>query len=292
MEIDGITLWLFGGVARFRGELPSAGAELRIALAGPLVSLLLGGLFVGLAEAISSPTEVQGVLAWLGYINLILLAFNMLPALPLDGGRVLRSLLWLGRGDFGRATRLAAGIGRLFGYALIGLGIAVLVVAGAWSGVWFAFIGWFLVQAATAEGQAALIREGVQGLRVDDLTVHRPVVVSAGASLADFVDVVTQMHRYTTYPVVDEHGRAVGLLPITCLARVPRERWRFSRVAECMLALGDAPVVQDDQALIDALPELHRGGIDRAVVLHGNSFVGLLSMTDVVHRAKASAAHR
>ena len=107
MEIEGITLWLFGGVARFKGMFPSGGAELRIALAGPAVSLFLGLLFLGAAAVLPMPDAVDGVVAWLGRINLILLAFNMLPALPLDGGRVLRALLWLRSGDFMRATSTA-----------------------------------------------------------------------------------------------------------------------------------------------------------------------------------------
>src|ERR687896_1787746 len=116
MEIEGITLWLFGGVARFKGMFPSAGAEFRIAIAGPLVSLALGVLFALGAWAISVREAVDGVAAWLGYINLSLLVFNLLPALPLDGGRVLRSALWQLRGDFRWATRAAATVGRVFGY--------------------------------------------------------------------------------------------------------------------------------------------------------------------------------
>ena len=119
MEIDGITLWLFGGIARFKGMFPSAGAELRIAVAGPLVSLLLGCLFVAIAAAGGLASAVEGVAAWLGFINLILLAFNLLPALPLDGGRVFRPLLWLRTGDFARATRFAADVGRGLGYLLV-----------------------------------------------------------------------------------------------------------------------------------------------------------------------------
>ena len=128
MEIDGITLWLFGGVARFKGMFPSAGAEFRIAIAGPLVSLALGVIFSGGARFLALPDAVDGVAAWLGYINLLLLAFNLLPALPLDGGRVLRSLLWAARGDFGWATRIAAAIGRGFGYLFIAGGFALVVV--------------------------------------------------------------------------------------------------------------------------------------------------------------------
>ena len=116
MEIEGITLWLFGGVAKFKGMFPSAGAEFRIALAGPLVTLGLGLVFVLVAWASGLPVAVDGVAAWLGYINFLLLGFNLLPALPLDGGRVLRAGLWRARGDFAGATRLAAEIGRGFGY--------------------------------------------------------------------------------------------------------------------------------------------------------------------------------
>ncbi|MDP9262297.1 MAG: site-2 protease family protein [Actinomycetota bacterium] len=153
--IDGITLWLFGGVSRFRGTFRSPGSEFRVAIAGPLVSLVLGGLFVGIAQLVRSPVEVEGVAAWLGYINLILFVFNMLPALPLDGGRVFHAVLWRIRGSFPWATRVAADVGRGFGYLLIVGGLALGVTRGAWGGLWLAFVGWFLVQAARAEGQLA-----------------------------------------------------------------------------------------------------------------------------------------
>jgi Zn-dependent protease len=122
--IDGITLWLFGGVARFTGMFPSPGAEFRIAVAGPLVSLALGLGFVGIAWVPGLPEPVDAVCAWLGFINLALLVFNLLPALPLDGGRMLRAALWRWKGDLRTATRLAAAGGRLIAYGLIGLGIA------------------------------------------------------------------------------------------------------------------------------------------------------------------------
>jgi Zn-dependent protease len=154
MEIDGITLWLFGGVASFRGMFPRAGAEFRIAIAGPLVSLALGLVFAALAWLVPLPEAVDGVAAWLGYTNLVLLVFNLIPALPLDGGRVLRSALWQARGDFGWATRVAAGIGRGLALLMIAGGLALLVFVGALGGAWLAFIGWFLLQAARAEARA------------------------------------------------------------------------------------------------------------------------------------------
>jgi Zn-dependent protease len=156
VETDGITLWLLGGVSRFRGDFRTPGAEFRTAAAGPLVSLVIGALSIGLAQLVRSPVEVQGVAAWLGYMNVILFAFNILPALPLDGGRVFHALLWRVSGDRARATRVAAGVGRAFGYLLVAGGIALIFSAkDTWGGVWLALIGWFLVQAATAEGRAA-----------------------------------------------------------------------------------------------------------------------------------------
>jgi Zn-dependent protease len=165
LEVDGITLWLFGGVSEFKSGFPSAGAEFRIAIAGPLVSLVLGVVFVLIALA-GAPSAVDGVAAWLGYINLALLVFNLIPALPLDGGRVLRAALWRSRGDLGWATRIGTDIGRVFGYLFIGLGIAMFIFQGSFSGAWLAFIGWFLLQAATAEARYIATEAALDGLRV------------------------------------------------------------------------------------------------------------------------------
>src|SRR5688572_750155 len=169
MEIDGITLWLFGGVARFKGMFPSAGAEFRIAIAGPVVSLVLGAAFVGAAFLVTGAESIDGIAAWLGYINLALLVFNLLPALPLDGGRVLRSALWRARGDFGWATRVAAAIGRAFGALFIAGGLAMFFFESGTSGLWLAFLGWFLFGAATEEARYAKVYGALSGLRVRDL---------------------------------------------------------------------------------------------------------------------------
>lgn len=280
VEIEGITLWLFGGVARFKGSFPSASAELRIALAGPLVSALLGSFFVVVAVVGGLGTEVDGVAAWLGYINFALLAFNMLPALPLDGGRVLRSLLWLRRGDFGSATRIAAGVGRGFGFSMIGLGLLLLIVQGVWSGVWLAFVGWFLLQAAAAEGRYGLLRDALGDLRVRDLMIEQPATVGAHVPLGEFMDAVARRHRYTTYPVTDD-GRVVGLLPFASVARVPRAEWETTHVFDCMLPLQAVPTVHADEPLLEAVAKLGAGTLDRALVVDGDLIVGLLSITDV-----------
>ncbi|HVM58041.1 MAG TPA: site-2 protease family protein [Gaiellaceae bacterium] len=280
MEIEGITLWLFGGIARFKGMFPSAGAELRIALAGPLVSALLGGVFVGIAVAGGLGSAVDGVAAWLGYINLILLAFNLLPALPLDGGRVLRALLWRARGDFSWATRIASDVARGFGYLLIALGIVLFITQGVWGGVWLAFVGWFLLQAAAAEGRYARMRAALGNLSVRDVMVRDPATVSADSTIAEFMDGVVHAHRYTTYPVVDGR-RVLGLVPFAAAARVPRADWERKRVRDCMLPFDAVPHVRENESLVDALGELSAEPPNRALVLEGDTVVGLLSISDV-----------
>ena len=280
VEIEGITLWLFGGVAQLKGMFPSAGAELRIALAGPLVSALLGALFVGIAVADGVGSEVDGVAAWLGYINLTLLAFNLLPALPLDGGRVLRALLWQRRGDFASATRIAADVGRGFGFLLIGLGVLMLIAEGIWSGVWLAFVGWFLLQAAAAEERYGLLNDALGDLRVRDLMVARPVAAHADASLADFMDAIAHVHHFTTYPVTRD-GRVVGLLPFAAVARVPRSSWHDTLVGDTMLGLDEVPTVRANEPLLDAVTKIGAGPLGRAIVVDGDDVTGLLSITDV-----------
>lgn len=155
ITIDGITLWLFGGVSRFRSTFPSAGAEFRVAVAGPVVSAVFGVFFVAFAALTQLTPAVDGVAAWLGYINLLLLGFNLLPALPLDGGRVLHAALWRARENFAWATKIGATIGRGFGVAMIAAGLLLFFVDGSFSDLWLALIGWFLFGAATAEAGLA-----------------------------------------------------------------------------------------------------------------------------------------
>jgi Zn-dependent protease len=291
MEIDGITLWLFGGVARFRGSFPSAGAEFRIAIAGPLVSLVLGLLFVAAAALVPLPEAIDAVAAWLGYINLLLLVFNLLPALPLDGGRVLRSALWSARGDFGSATRLAAGVGRGFGFLFIAGGLALLVFADTFSGAWLAFMGWFLLGAASAEARQLVVRDALAGLRVRDLMVREPATVPPDLSLGQFMDGVVWNRRYTTYPVVDG-GRVVGLLPFRCVAEVPRSEWDRRTVRDCMIPRERVPVLRADDELVDALVDLTETGVNRGVVLDGERLVGFLSVTDLARALQLGGLRR
>jgi Zn-dependent protease/CBS domain-containing protein len=291
VEIEGITLWLFGGVAKFKGMFKSAGSEFRIAIAGPVVSLVLGGIFVLLAWKAGLPDVADGVAAWLGYINLTLLVFNLLPALPLDGGRVLRSALWAAKGNLAWATHIAALIGRGFGYLFIVGGLGLAIWQSAYSGLWLAFIGWFLLQAAGAEDRTLMARQALRGLHVRDVAVHEPVTTGPDVTIAEFFDEIAWSSRHATYPVTD-NGHVVGLLPLRCIAEVPRSEWETRTVRDCMLPRDDVPVVQQDDDLFDAAAEISASDLSRALVLDGDRLVGLLSWSDVRRALELRSARR
>lgn len=287
MEIEGITLWVFGGVARFKGRFPSAGGEFRIAIAGPLVTLVIGSVMLTTALAIPLPDAVDGVAFWLGYVNLFLLAFNMLPALPLDGGRVLRSALWARRGDFLSATRTSSAIGEGFGRAMIVLGAAAVLLGGAISGLWIAFIGWFLLGAAEAERRAAESSAALSGLTVADVMVSSPVTAPARMSLDDFLETRFMRHRYTAYPVIAD-SRPVGLVSFRdALAVDPAER-AAKTVADVATPTAETAALNPADPLEQAAEELRRTAANRALVIDGSSLAGLLSITDASRLIEAA----
>jgi Zn-dependent protease len=230
MAVDGVTLWALGGVARFTGMFPSAGAELRVAAAGPAVSLVLGLAFVGLAWLLQPASAVDGVVAWLGYINLLLLAFNLVPALPMDGGRLLRAVLWRARRDLAWATSMAAGIGYLLGCAMVAGGI-VIGLSGAPGGLWLAFIGAFVMVAGRAEAQTVALRTALAGLRVRDAMAWAPTggqppsgtpQVDPDADLATTIAALLQAG--TSVAAVVENGVLLGRLDAVAVTRRARSR--------------------------------------------------------------------
>jgi Zn-dependent protease/predicted transcriptional regulator len=279
IEVDSITLWLFGGVSQLNGRFKSPGEEFRVAVSGPLVSIGLGVLFVLIALA-GAPSEVDGVAAWLGYINLLLAAFNLLPASPLDGGRVLHSILWRAKGDFAWATRVASEVGQGFGYLFIALGLAMFVFEGSFSGAWLAFIGWFLLQGARAEARYVATEQALGGLRVRDLMVRHPVTVDVDSTIGRFMDDVAGSHRFTTYPVL-EGDRPVGLLAFASVAAVPRSDWDSRGVRDTMFPLDDIPLLTEDEMAVDALQELSAPTGNRGLVVDDGHLAGLLSITDI-----------
>jgi Zn-dependent protease/CBS domain-containing protein len=288
IPVDGITLWVFGGVARMTAQPPSAGAELRVALAGPAVSLVLGCVFLLAALAAPLPAAVDGTAFWLGQMNLYLLAFNLLPAFPLDGGRVVRAVLWARRRDFASATQTATTLGRAFGQLFIVGGLVLTIVAGAFGGLWLAFIGWFLLVAAEAERALVIADDSLRDLRVWQLMVPNPVTVPANASVADLIEDVFLPTRHTAFPVADG-DKAAGIVSFRDGLELPWSEWAQTPVREVMEG-ADKACVDPAAPVAEVLPRLATGRHRRLLVCRDGRLFGLLSLTDVMRVLEARAA--
>jgi Zn-dependent protease/CBS domain-containing protein len=223
--ISGIDLWFFGGVARMSRDTDSPGAEFKVAAAGPAVTLVIVATCVGLAALVShgaaldiarlSDTATSPVVALLGFLipmNVFLLIFNLVPAYPLDGGRIARAVVWRVTGDRNRATRIAARIGEGFAYLIIGGGIFLFASGHRFDGIWLAVLGWFIAQSARAAVASTAFTERLDGITVADIMDAQPVSMPASATVAQAQDEYFLRYRWDWFPVVDEHGRFVGVV--------------------------------------------------------------------------------
>lgn len=240
IPVRGITLFLFGGATQARVESRRPLDEFLIAIVGPLTSVALAGLFWAIAvlpgDLLSDP--IAGALGYLAWVNLILAAFNLAPGFPLDGGRVLRSILWAATHDLARATRLASYAGQAVGYLLIAGGVALVIAEELVGGIWFAAIGWFLVQAARASYAEIQVRQMLRGIEAEDVMGRSLLSIPAGATVQQAVDDYFMRHDHGAFPVEDQ-GRTVGLLTLRGVKRVPREEWAGRSVREVMAPLDE-----------------------------------------------------
>ncbi|WP_112471054.1 site-2 protease family protein [Streptomyces triticisoli] len=283
VEVDDIVLWLLGGAARLKSEASSPGAELRIAGVGPLVSLLLGGLFA-LGDWLLDMASVSGVVvemvAWLAGINVLLALFNALPAAPLDGGRLLRAFLWWRTGDRLRATAGATAAGRVLGWLLVVLGLIAFMRSGAFGGLWLALIGWFLITAATAEGRQAQLRGVLAGVPVREAMTPEPLTVPADTTVADFLTGASYRYRHSAFPVTED-GTPLGLVTLDSARRVPQAEAHAVPMRAVMVPLSQVTVVGPDSPLADLLPRMQPGAEHRVLVVADGRLVGIVSLSDV-----------
>ncbi|WP_405105575.1 site-2 protease family protein [Micromonospora sp. NBC_01405] len=283
IEVEGITLWLFGGVAELRGEARDPGAELRIAGVGPLVSLIIGVFFGGIAVLLAL-AGVHGLwlgaLAWLAGINILLAVFNALPAAPLDGGRLLRAAVWKATGDRTRASVVAARAGRILGVLLIGLGLWQFLRGAGFGGLWLALIGWFLIGAAGMEERQARTGSALRGVRVADVMTPQPQTASAEMTVADFVDHYLFAYRHSALPLTED-GRPVGLVTLDRVRGVPADRRAATTLAEVACRADQLVLASPDEQLTDLLPRLSGCTDGRALVVTDQRLVGIVSPSDI-----------
>jgi Zn-dependent protease len=257
ITVKSVTLFIFGGAAALEQEAPNPRVEALVALAGPLTNLVLVPLFLVpwlvTRDASNELVRAAGVLSfWLAVSNLILGVFNLVPGFPMDGGRVLRAILWRRSGDFMRATRAAARIGRVFALLLIGGGFLMAIVEDLVLGVWLIFIGWFLSQAAEGSYRRVAVERLLEGLHVADAMVHDYPVVSPNLTLDTLAQQAELGGGESFYPVVHD-GALAGAIDLAALRRVPREQWPTTRVTDVMRR-GDALATLTEQdSLWDAV---------------------------------------
>lgn len=283
VRIEGITLWLLGGVARFTGGVPSPKTEFRMTIVGPLTSAALAAVFAVGAYALErsgAPSGAVAVPAYLGRINLILAGFNLVPALPLDGGRILRAYLWKRQGNFVAASLSAARAGRAFGVLLVWVGVLGFLTGAGLGGLWLVILGWFLLQAASSEASAALVQQTFAGKRVRDVMTPEPDAVDASWSLARFVAETTGPRGHATYPVLTDR-RLAGLMWLRLAARVPPGERSDRTVGEVMLPRDRVATVGPDASVMDVLPVLRTPPGRAVVVEEADRVVGIVSPADI-----------
>jgi len=282
IRVQDITLFLFGGATRARVESRGPGDEFLIAVVGPLTSAVLAGLF-GLVAGVGGgalPRPLAGTFGYLAWVNLLLAGFNLVPGFPLDGGRLLRSVVWQATGSLRRATRVASLAGQAVGWLLVAAGVASLLAGNLAGGIWFAFIGWFLVQAARASYQELQLRDLLRGVEAEDVMAGDLLRVPPELSLQDAVDDYFMRYDHGAFPV-DEQGRTIGLLTLRGVRRVPREQWPTRRVRELMVPLGDQVVVAPDARMDGVLGKLEDGEAGRVLVVEDGEVVGIITPSDL-----------
>ncbi|MGW5740494.1 site-2 protease family protein [Amycolatopsis sp. NPDC003861] len=294
LAVESVTLWLFGGSTELTDDAPTPRTAFAVAIAGPVASLLAGAGFLGASLLLSGVTGVT--LAWLGWTNLVLAAFNLLPGAPLDGGRVLQAIVWHITGDKRRARAAAARSGRALGLALAALGLAWLLWSGSFAGLWLAGIGWFLGLSARAELAVGPARELLGRIRLGEIMTPAPVTAPGWFTIRGFVDQAASA-RFRTYPVVAFDGRPVGVVSLAMLARVPEQERAVTRLEAvcarppaCLVAAPSTPLT----AVLGRIGG--RPGEDLALVVSDGVLVGVVSPGDIARTLElamlGAKAHR
>jgi Zn-dependent protease/predicted transcriptional regulator len=283
LGVSGITLHIFGGVSQLEDEPPSARAEFLIAGVGPLSSFAIAAvLWAVRGIGIVTDGVVGAVLDYLIFINTAIGVFNLVPGFPLDGGRVLRAALWKWKGSLRSATLIASRVGGGVAVVLMMWGFLQVMTGAFMGGAWMILIGLFLRGAADASYAQVDVKETLGRLHVDDIMVRNPVTVAAHAPLTMLVDLLWA-HHFTSFPVVDDGGRAAGIATLQHVQPVPREHWAHTQVREVMQVVGAELCVERADTVYRAFEKASRNGLGRLLVVDGERLVGYLSLKDITH---------
>lgn len=292
VRVTSITLWIFGGVAQLADQPTTPSAALRIAAAGPAVS---GAIGVGaIAVSVGLDGLPQAAAVWFGVMNLLLMGFNLLPAFPLDGGRIYQAWLWQRDGDEAAATARAARAGLSIGAGLVGLGVVQVALGGLVGGLWSMAIGWFIREAARAEHVGSVSAGPLHQMTVAEVMSPDPTTVDADFPLTSFVDGLLRQGRHSGYPVVRD-GRVVGLIALSDVQRTAGRPDGDATVADLALPIERIPVVAPDATVADLAHAMSDRSMTRTLVMDGDDLVGIVASSDLsrlVAVLELQATHR
>lgn len=288
IPVKGITLFIFGGVAQITKEPPSPGSEFRIAIAGPLTSFALAGLFGGLYLLDQSIPYLAAPSSYLMRINLILGLFNLIPGFPLDGGRVLRALVWKRTGSLQKATQFASTAGQLVAFGFIGFGIFTAVSGQFLNGVWLVFIGWFLQNASSSAYLQMNIQQALQGLKVSQVMSRNLVTVDHLTPISQLVEERVMGQNQRNF-FVERNGEIVGTVSVRDIQKVNRSKWRFTTLQQIMRPIQSTSNVDAETDLMAALQKMEKAQVSEISVLEGERPVGILSREQVIKFARMRA---
>ncbi|MBN2085472.1 MAG: site-2 protease family protein [Anaerolineales bacterium] len=288
IPVRDITLFIFGGMAQIEREPKSPGAEFRIAVAGPLTSLGLAALFGILWQLDRTVPYLAAPSIWLMRINLALGLFNLIPGFPLDGGRVLRAVVWKISGDFHRATQVASASGQLIAFGFIGLGFLTMLTGGFFNGLWLAAIGWFLQNAAAASSAQANLQHLLRGVTVGQVMNRECLFIPGRTSLRQLVDEQVLSGGRRCF-FVGEDRRMLGLLTLADVARIPRTDWEKTTASQAMVTLERTVRVRAEDMLLAALKVMDDANVNQVPVMEGDELAGFLSREHVLHYVRTRA---
>lgn len=295
LRVSGITLWLLGGMTRLDGDAPSAAAELRMAGIGPLVSLLLGVFFGGVAAALSgvgAPEVIVAAGVWLAGINVLLAVFNSIPAAPLDGGRMLRAFVWRRTGDRDRALLAAAAAGRGFGWFMVAAGTVLVFLTGSIGGLWTALIGWFLVMSSTAESRQTQVKTLLSGIRARQIMTPDPEPVSASLTVDRFLEANPLRHRESAFALTVGDPTPIGVVTLDRIRHVPPAARNEVRLRTIMFPLEQVAVAAPDDPAAGLVTRISASPAHHALILDEGRLVGMVSPTDLSRALQWAAAER
>jgi Zn-dependent protease/predicted transcriptional regulator len=284
LNVGGITLFLFGGVAELEHEPVSAKSEFWIAIAGPIMSFLLAGLAFVILQFFGDQTgsgPVAAVIGYLGLINVVLAIFNLIPAFPLDGGRVLRALVWHFSGDLLKATRIASRLGTYFAYFLIGVGVVSLFSDFGIGGLWQVLIGFFILAASKSSYQQLLIKRSLSGMSVAELMTKNPLTADANTSMRDAVDQLMLRYNVSFVPVV-QGDRLLGYVDTGNIQNNESSNWATTHLSDILTPIDDSNSISIDVSLDELFDRIAHSGQRKFLVVEDGVLLGVITLSDML----------